>query len=280
MPYLGINFDTVNMKMSIPAEKIAELQEDLSLWSRRSKVSKKCLQELLGKLHWVSKCVKYSRCFMARLLNMLSDIHKLPSNKRVPIEQECKKDIKWWSRYLRRFNGVECIYPDEQLDLSLEELLANSELVICGDAQPKGGGAYFGREYWSRAFPEWLADETIPIHIKEFWVIIASMWLWGEKCRGRVVYVFCDNSAVVETLENKKPRDCKLQDLLREFYYIVCTRGFSPKFRIIGTKQNKVVDFLSRNHNPVQIEQFFKDNCEMKTQVHVKDSYFKLLSNW
>ena len=72
MPYLGVNFDTVKMVMSIPAEKLAEVQEEVNFWARKTKATKLGLQQLLGKLFWVSRCVKFSRSFMGRLLNQLS----------------------------------------------------------------------------------------------------------------------------------------------------------------------------------------------------------------
>ena len=281
MPYLGVQFDTVKMQMSIPAEKVTEVRDDISSWSRKTKATKKGLQQLLGKLFWVSRCVRFSRIFMARLLNQLTSMHHLPDNKKTMLSAECQLDIKWWARYLRRFNGVECMYNDVPMDLSLDQLLDSPALVNCGDAQPMGGGAYFETEYWSRPFPLWLQDPKIGIHIKEFWVALVSAWLWGEKWRGKVVYVFCDNVAVVETLDKQKPKDVKLQELLREYLYVVCTRGFTPKFRTVGTKENLVADFISRRHDQEATNLFFtNNNLPQRSLVSVPDSYFQLQSNW
>ena len=281
MPYLGVNFDTIKMIMSIPADKVTEVREDLNTWERKTKVTKKGLQQLLGKLFWVSRCVKYSRGFMSRLLNQLASMHSISDNKKVPILPECRLDILWWSRYLRRFNGVECMYNDDPMDLSLDQLLDSSALVNCGDAQPMGGGAYFASEYWSQPFPRWLQDPEIGIHIKEFWVVLVSAWLWGDRWRGQVVYIFCDNDAVVESLDKQKPSDPKLQELLREYLYVVCTRGFTPKFRKIGTKENHIADFISRRHDPEATKTFFSDNKHPpKTLVKVPDSMFRLNSYW
>ena len=281
MPYLGVNFDTIRMKMSIPADKLTEVRDEIDSWSRKSTATKMGLQQLLRKLLWVSRCVKYSRGFMSRLLNQLSSMNPLPDNKKVAMPDECRQDITWWGRYLRRFNGIECMYPDEPMDLSLEQLLESSALVNCGDAHPLGGGSYFGSEYWSRPFPRWLQDIAIPIHVKEFWVVLVSAWLWGDQWRGRIVYVFCDNVAVVETLDKGKPSDPKLQELLREYLYVVCTRGFTPKFRTIGTKANEVADFISRRHDPKATKIFFstKGHPE-RSPVDVPDSMFRLNSNW
>ena len=281
MPYLGVNFDTVRMIMSIPAEKLTEVREEISAWERKTKATKRGLQQLLGKLFWVSRCVKYSRVFMSRLLTQLSSMHSMSDTKKATLSEDCHLDILWWSRYLRRFNGVECMYPDDPMDLSLDQLLESSALVNCGDAQPMGGGAYFGSEYWSRAFPEWLQDTSNDIHLKEFWVALVSAWLWGEQWRGKVVYVFCDNVAVVETLDKQKPSDPKLQELLREYLYVVCTRGFNPKFRRIGTKANVVADFISRRHDPIATEAFFvSQGHPIRTLKDIPDHMFKINSNW
>ena len=281
MPYLGIEFDTVTMRMSIPPEKITEVREEVSLWEKRTTATKKSLQQLLGKLFWVSRCVRFSRGFMGRLLAQLQQMHHLPDQKRSMLSPGCKQDIRWWCRYLRRFNGVEMLYPFDPLDLSLEQLLETDALVNCGDAHMAGGGAYYGLEYWSRSFPSWLQDPEIPIHIKEFWVVLVSAWLWGEQWQGKLVYIFCDNVAVVEVLDKERPKNPKMLELLQEFLYIVCSRRFTPVFRRIGTKANKVADFISREHDPQKIASFFiAEDLPARLQVKAPDNLFTLQSNW
>ena len=281
MPYLGIQFDTVSMTMSIPPEKIAEVREEISLWEKKTTASKKSLQQLLGKLFWVSQCVRFSRGFMGRLLAQLQTMHTLLDLKKSKLTQGCRQDIRWWGRYLRQFNGIEMLYPTDPLSLTLNQLLDTDAFVNCGDAEPKGGGAYYGSEYWSRTFPDWLQDLNIPIHIKEFWIVLVSAWLWGESWRGSMVYIFSDNVAVVEVLDKERPKDPKMIELLQEFLYIVCTRSFTPIFKRIGTKDNSVADFISRNHDPEATTSYFKSSGHpMRTQVLAPDYLFTLRSNW
>ena len=281
MPYMGIQFDTVHMRMSIPPDKIEEVREEISLWMKKKSASKKSLQQLLGKLFWVSRAVKYSRGFIGRLLTQLQQMHALPDQKLTRLSPGCREDIEWWHRYLRRFNGIEMLYPTDPLSLSLDDMLDTCSLVNCGDAQPNGGGAYFGMEYWSRSFPDWLLDKSIPIHLKEMWVVVASAWLWGEQWKGHLVYVFCDNTAVVDVLDKERPKDPKMLELLQEYLYIVCTRGFTPIFKKVGTKENEVADFISRNHNTAEIASFFESKgLPMRTSISANDSLFTLRSNW
>ena len=281
MPFLGVNFDTVRLEMSIPPEKLAEVREEVTLWENKTKGTKKTLQQLLGKLFWVSKCVKFSRPFMGRLLGQLKTMHHLPNNKKTPLLDSCKLDIKWWGRFLRRFNGVEMMIPDDPLLLTLGELAEVGAHVNCGDAQMMGGGSYYGDEYWSRPFPRWLQDPQIFIHLKEFWIVLVSAWIWGEKWRGKLVYIFSDNDSVVETLVKEKPKDSRMQELLREFLYVVCVKGFTPAFRKIGTKENHEADFISRVHNYEDIHTYaVKHSLPIRKPVEAPDHLFQLHRNW
>ena len=218
---------------------------------------------------------------MSRLLIQLKSMHTLPDHKKAPLTQDCKLDIQWWDRYIRRFNGTKLIHSADPLNLSLDQLLETSAIVNCGDAQPMGGGSYCGDEYWSRPFPRWLQDAQIPIHLKEFWIILVSAWLWGHHWRGRLVYIYCDNTAVVDSLDKEKPSDPKLQELLREFLFIVCTRGFTPVFRKIGTVANETADYISRVHDPNQTLKFFiEKSLPARKLVTAPDNLFLLRSNW
>ena len=281
MPFLGVQFDSVRLVMSVPPEKLEEVRENLALWLRRSTATKKTLQQLLGILHWIARCVRFSRPFLGRLLQQLRDMYSLPDHKKAILSIGCKDDIRWWSRYVRKFNGVELIYNDQPMDLSLDQLLDSPAEVNVGDAQMWGGGAYYKDEYWSRSFPQWLQDPNIGIHLKEFYVVLASAWLWGDRWTGRLVYIFCDNDAVVESLEKEKPRDPEMLRLVREFSYQVCTKKFTPVFRKISTKKNWLADFISRCHDPVSTQNFFMDKgvSSMKL-VNVPDHFFNLNSNW
>ena len=110
MPYLGIEFDTIKLEMRVTPEKLAEVRDDLGMWMRKSTATKKTLQQLLSKLFWISRCVRFSRPFMSRLLQQLRSMFNLPDNKKVTMNEQSKLDISWWHRYVRRFNGVELMY--------------------------------------------------------------------------------------------------------------------------------------------------------------------------
>ena len=234
------------MQMSVPPDKLTEVKADISRWVRKTTISKRELQSLLGKLFWVARVVKYARAFMGRLLEQLRSLSKVHDGKKVTFSDESKKDVRWWAEYLEHFNGVTMIVNEDPIMLSYEQLLDYPYSVCAGDATPSGAGAWYGTEYWCGDLPEWLLDPAIPIHLKEFWTIIVSAKVWGECWSGQSIMVFCDNDAVCDTVTHRKPRDQALLSLLREFLYLVVTMKFFPVVRKIGTKTNEIADHISR----------------------------------
>ena len=55
----------------VTAERILEISLLVESWFRKKKASLKELQSLLGKLHFISACVRPGRIFVSRLLNWL-----------------------------------------------------------------------------------------------------------------------------------------------------------------------------------------------------------------
>ena len=68
---LGILADTVAFTLKVPATRLTDLQAELTTWQAASFYTRKQLQSLLGKLSFVTACVKPGRILMARLLNSL-----------------------------------------------------------------------------------------------------------------------------------------------------------------------------------------------------------------
>jgi hypothetical protein len=104
------------------------------------------LQSILGKMFWVSRVVRYSRPFMGRFLQQLRNMKEIPDNKKVRLSSESRKDILWWSTYMRTFNGVSLIVNDDDIQQTVEQLITSPFNVYAGDATPWGGGGWFREE--------------------------------------------------------------------------------------------------------------------------------------
>jgi hypothetical protein len=71
MTFLGVTFDTVSMTLEVTPERVVEISLLVQSWLRKKKASLKELQSLLGKLHFISSCVRPGRVFVNRLLSWL-----------------------------------------------------------------------------------------------------------------------------------------------------------------------------------------------------------------
>ena len=75
--------------MRVDAVKCSELKSVLKKWLNKTVASKTDLQSILGKLLWVSKAVKFSRCFVMRII---AEVKKIKiSESKSKIESGCQE---------------------------------------------------------------------------------------------------------------------------------------------------------------------------------------------
>ena len=107
MTFLGIQLDTDNFQLSIPANKLACTRSILSRWSHKETATKQQLRSLLGTLQHISACIRPGRTFLNRMLNMLRSFP--PDSRQINLDSEFNKDLFWWATCLQEFNGTSII---------------------------------------------------------------------------------------------------------------------------------------------------------------------------
>ena len=107
--FLGVEFDTVHMSLSLPEDKLTDLKGVIQSFCSRSHASKRQLQHHAGKLNWACKVVFGGRTFLRRILDLMKSL-KRPSS-RCWLTSEFHKDMEWWSTFLVHFNG-KCDFLD------------------------------------------------------------------------------------------------------------------------------------------------------------------------
>ena len=128
--------------MSFEQTKCFEIRTELNRWIRKTVATKTDLQSILGKLLWVSRAIKYSRCFVMRIIG---EIKKLKFQKqKITLSQDIRKDFLWWMNFMTAFNGIHLLVPDVPTD------------QISGDACQMGYGIWNPNtsEYFSAKFPK------------------------------------------------------------------------------------------------------------------------------
>lgn len=103
MVCLGILVNTVMFTLEVPPARITELVAEFRVWTKSSLFTKKQIQSLLGKLSFVTACVKPGRIFMACLLNRIRACNAA-SRHRYLITNDTQLDLQWWLHFLPKFN--------------------------------------------------------------------------------------------------------------------------------------------------------------------------------
>ena len=128
--FLGILLDSDSMTVELPQDKIQDLEKTLRDMAGKSKVSKKALQSLAGKLNFATQCIYGGRFYLRRLFDAITRLRCPWHHTRVT--RDIRLDIEWWLHCLRSFNGlVQIVDPRPQ-----------SPVYI--NACPVAGGACYG----------------------------------------------------------------------------------------------------------------------------------------
>ena len=226
---LGILVNTENFTLSIPDEKLQEIHNKCTSWRGRTRCTKRQLQSLLGSLLYVSKCVRSSRFFLNRLLDVLRSMH---DKDQVQLSPEAQKDINWFSKFLTTFNGV-TIFDHRPIAFHIEL-----------DACLQGLGARCGNQVYTLPIPLGYMDLNI-VHL-EMLNILVALRVWNSTWAKSKVHIACDNEAVVHVLNSGKTRDLTLAAIARNIQLQVATWDINLQVNHIAGKDNHIADLLSR----------------------------------
>ena len=235
---LGVLFDTVAFTMSVTPARLQELKEHLlPLWLTKKSATKTELQSLIGKLSFVSKCVRPGRLFLTRILDTLRSLRR--HHHRIKLSAEFRKDIHWWLRFISVYNGVSLIPT---------ELWSEPDGVFSTDACLNGCGGMSTDQYFHTVFPAELLLRFQTIHLLEASAIIVALRLWGHRWRGMRILVYCDNFSVVSSLNSGRVQDKLLASCLREIWFLAAVHEFEIRARHLSSSENRGADLLSRWH--------------------------------
>ena len=162
MVWLGILFDSNDMTMRIPDNKMGEIREVLEEWADRQRATQRDMQQLLGLLQLVASVSPPARIFTNR---MLENLREAPRRGTESLFLGFKQDLQFFRELWPAYNGVRIIIKDH---VQCQDLL---ELEAC----TTGCGAYNGTKFYSEQFPETIIQEQHPIaHLELLNIVVAA----------------------------------------------------------------------------------------------------------
>ena len=263
---LGIRIDTIEGTASVPDEKLQEIITLVEEWQGKTRTNKVNLQSLIGKLQFVTKCVRQSRIFLNRLLDTLRDMTR---KKVIKLSSAFRKDLRWWSLFMEKFNGVAFIPPS---------VWDEPDVTFSTDSCLKGCGGICGVEYFHTIFPSFIQAQGLPIHKLEMLAVLIGVRVWGKSLQGLRLQIYCDNSAAVDVINSSKTRDPFMASCLRELWLEVSTYCFELRAVHLPGEDNRVADWLSRwnldRKYQDQFHQFISAELDRYTEVHITQEMF------
>ena len=205
LEWLGFLFDTNELSITIPQQKLDDVLEEAARWADRKTASKQQNQSLAGKLNHISLCVRPARRFMGRILATLRAAQDETS---IPIDEEFKKDVRWFSEYARLTNRRLLFEP------KLPTLMLECDACI------DGAGAFSPTMFYSTRFlPQYAANFHIS-QLEALNLVLAIKTLVPKTVRNTRICVKTDNMGSKYALSTGKTRDPILAACAREIWLI------------------------------------------------------------
>ena len=169
----------------------------------------KQLESLIGKLSFVSNCVRAGRVFISRLINTLSGFPKIGTHT---LPREIRKDIIWWKRFMQHYNGISILWLLDTM---------HADIVLSTDSSLVVAGAVCGNQYFHVKYPAVTTRKYNNIAHLEMLAIILAVKQWAEVLHGKIMHLSCDNQACVKIVNSGRAKDKKLQECLCELVMIM-----------------------------------------------------------
>ena len=106
--------DTQKMTLEVSEHRRVELLSIMKKWTNMKKFNLKQLQSLIGKLSFITNCVRAGRVYLNRLLQVLRSMDPDP-RKQINMKPEIVNDLQWWINFLPKFNGLSILWLQDRL---------------------------------------------------------------------------------------------------------------------------------------------------------------------
>ena len=230
---LGILVDTQKMLFEAPADRLSDLKTELFQWTHFSTFTRRQLQSLLGKLSFVTACVRPGWIFMYHLLNRL---RSLPFSF-FPVTSDMLSDIHWWLTFLPHFNG------SAMIALRLRDF---HEVLFTYDSSLHRGDATCFDECISFDFPRDIEELALHINALELFVLVMAVKIWAPKLAGSRFQISCDNHGAVQVVRSGCTHDAFMQRCLRQLWLTSARYDLDLHVSPIPAVHNVFADCLGR----------------------------------
>jgi hypothetical protein len=235
--FLGIELNSVEMALRLPADRLSSLHAELAEFAGRTRASKRQLQSLTGKLNWAAQVIHGGRVFLRRIINAFSSLKH--SAHKVRLHGSLMHDISWWQQFMAEFNG--------------KSLLRDKRPVttIYTDACVEGAAGHWGDDWfylnWEQDLPH---AHAFHINEKETLAVVAATLRWAPQLQNKRVIFMSDNTVTVGCINKGSSKNHVLMQYLRVLFWVSAKHNIHLTSRHIRGVHNTNADTISRLHEP------------------------------
>ena len=239
LTFAGVELDTIRCESRLPVDKLVQCSQLIASFLKKKKATLRELQQLTGVLNFACSVVVPGRAFLRRLIDLTIGL-KRPSHF-VRILKEVKANLLLWQQFFLEYNGKSFFLHDKwENSVSLQ--------LFTDAAGAYGFGAVFGAQWCYGEWPgEWKGQN---IAILEFYPIVLSLLLWGDKIRDKCLTIFTDNEALVHVINKSTCKDTTLMIFVRKLVLVCLRQNILFKAKHISGFKNSLADALSRLQIP------------------------------
>ena len=198
-----------------------------------SHATRRQLQSLIGSLIYVHKCVKPARLFVNRLLEVL---RLAPPTQSFSLPKFVFRDIAWFNTFLSQFNG----------SVKFKNISGTPKIEIFLDSSLKSLGGVWGHLVYTVQIASLALPPSCTIVHYEMFNVLLALRLWDAALSGSRPIIYCDNWAVVCTLQSGRAVDPILLSIARNIWLVCAIKDIEIIVIHILGKSNIVADLLSR----------------------------------
>ncbi|KAL9955790.1 hypothetical protein ACROYT_G037169 [Oculina patagonica] len=271
LTFLGVQLDTGLCTMTLPAEKLMELQTIVCTFLNKRRATKNQLQRLAGKLNWACRVVYGGRTFLRRVLDTMNSMSASAKHK---LSDSFYRDISWWVNFLKVFNGTR-LFLNQQPTVD-----------VMTDACSLAAGGYFRGDWFYFNFaldnPAWA---HLHINHKETLAIILAAKRWAPLWAHHRVIIHSDNQAAVQIINKGTTGSSVITDELRALFWLSAIYNFHISGVYIEGSRNSIADAISRLHERQSLLWFYSilrdrfqqqavDDLALDAHMSVYSSFF------
>lgn len=243
--FLGFNFNTKTMKISVPQIKLSKLITRIrQLLKKTTTYSCRWIASLLGKMTSmipaIGEALLHVRYIQRDLAVALRQQHQ---NWEKPCQLSAMswKELNWWLAQAPLLNGLPIIMKKEEKTPDIE---------IYVDASDTGWGVTSAKietaGYWS---PE---ERELSINVRELKTILFALQLHAKEFGDSLIKVYSDNITALKYAKKSGGTASQyLQELALAIYELTARHNIQVQYQHVQGVKNVRADFLSRRKKPL-----------------------------